>query len=149
MRGRKMKFQFEIDERGCFVITSHKISNPKKAIVTVKRGKKMTVARYIYEECFGEIPEGLVVRHKCDNTNCINPAHLEVGTQLDNINDAVVRGRTTRGEKNPSRKLTQQQADEIRNLQGKIPIPRVAEKYNISCSQVRRIWTGENWKEAI
>jgi len=149
MRGKKKKFEFEIDYKGCFVITSHSIINPKKAPVTVKRGKKMTIPRYIYEECFGEIPEGMVVRHKCDNTNCVNPEHMELGTQLDNIKDTVERGRTTRGEKNPASKINAQIAKEIRELQGKLSIEKVSEKFNISVTQVWRIWTCENWKEAI
>ena len=148
MRGRKAKFSFKIDGNNCFNITSHKIYNPKKAVCTIKHGKKMTIARYIYEECFGDIPEGMVIRHKCDNTNCINPEHMELGTQLDNIKDTVVRGRTTRGERNPACKITTEIAKEIRGLQGELSISKVAEKYNISVRQVWRIWTGENWKEA-
>ena len=144
-----MKFEIEVDDNGCYNVTSHHVSNPKKAKVTVKRGKKMTIPRYIYEECFGDIPESMVIRHKCDNANCINPEHMELGTQLDNIQDAVDRGRTTKGERNPGSKITAQIAKEIRELQGNLAITKVAEKYSISVTQVWRIWTGENWKEAI
>ena len=149
MRGRKAKFQIEVDDNGCYNVTSHHISDPKKAKVTVKRGRKMTIPRYIYEECFGEIPQGMVVRHKCDNTNCINPEHMELGTPRQNIQDAIDRGRTTKGEKNPASKITTSIAKEIRDLQGILSIKQVAEKYNISITQVWRIWTGENWKGAI
>ncbi len=146
---RRRKFEYFIDAKGCFIITSHKISNQKKAIVTVKDDKKLTAAHYIYEECFGKIPEGLVVRHKCDNTNCINPEHMETGTYLDNIRDKVERNRTTAGEKNAGCKLTIEQAKEIKGLQGIEPIGKVAQRYGIGTTQIWRIWTGENWKAVI
>lgn len=39
------------------------------------------------------IPSGLVIRHKCDNPGCVNPDHLEIGTQKDNNIDKILRGR--------------------------------------------------------
>ena len=49
--------------------------------------------RVSYELFVGKIPDGLLVRHKCDTPSCVNPNHLEVGTQKDNVNDASLRGR--------------------------------------------------------
>lgn len=49
--------------------------------------------RLSYELFVGAIPDGLVIRHKCDNPRCANPSHLEIGTQQDNVTDRVVRGR--------------------------------------------------------
>lgn len=48
--------------------------------------------RASYEEFRGPIPYGLVVMHKCDIKVCCNPDHLEVGTQAQNVRDAVARG---------------------------------------------------------
>lgn len=50
--------------------------------------------RYVYQQVNGEIPDGMVVRHKCDNVLCLNPDHLEIGTPTDNMKDRVERGRT-------------------------------------------------------
>lgn len=51
------------------------------------------VHRLMYERFVGEIPEGFIVRHTCDNPPCSNPDHLEIGTQLDNVHDMFERGR--------------------------------------------------------
>jgi len=41
----------------------------------------------------GDIPEGMIVMHKCDVTRCVNPDHLSVGTQRENTIDAYKKGR--------------------------------------------------------
>ena len=57
-------------------------------------GRKLRAHRYSYSICVGPIPSGLLVLHSCDNRVCVNPAHLSVGTQKDNMRDCVERGRT-------------------------------------------------------
>lgn len=72
--------------------------------------------RAAYETWVGPIPEGHVVRHKCDNPPCINPDHLETGTYADNSRDMVERGRSSkvRGGDHHNAKLTWDEAQLVR-----------------------------------
>ena len=56
------------------------------------KGKTITAHRASYELLNGEIPKGLYVLHTCDNPACINPDHLWVGSQKDNMKDRVKKG---------------------------------------------------------
>lgn len=59
-------------------------------------GRTMGAHRIAYEESHGPVPDGLVVMHSCDNPSCVNPDHLRVGTQAENIQDRDAKGRTYR-----------------------------------------------------
>lgn len=89
-----------------------------------------------------------VVRHKCDVKLCVNPWHLEPGTQKDNVHDCIERGRRrygrVAGERHGRSKLTREEVLEIRaDLRlGKI----VAEEYGISPAQVSLIRSRQRWK---
>ena len=56
-------------------------------------GKKMLSHRFIYEYYFGEIADGLLICHHCDNPACVNPEHLYLGTPKTNARDMSIRNR--------------------------------------------------------
>lgn len=95
--------------------------------------------------------KGLVVRHKCDNPRCINPEHLELGTQAENIQDRVKRGRDALGEANGLSKLTTQDVLFIRTNysrgRGK-PYNTVTlgRMFNVSPRNISDIIHRETWK---
>ena len=99
--------------------------------------------RFSYQYFHGRIPEGLVVRHRCDNPLCVNPWHLETGTHQDNALDRVIRNRSTRGSTNGSAKLTEQQVLDIFHDE-RLPT-RIAEDYGVDHTTVRNIKNGKNW----
>lgn len=136
---------FKVDENNCFIVTSH-VAYSHGYFMTKINGIRKSIHRLVYEECFGEIPEGLVVRHKCDVRGCINPEHLELGTQHDNVMDTVSRNRTLRGIKHPQCKLDEETVREIKSmLAGGLRNCEISKKLNLHKSTICNIKHGNNW----
>ena len=93
----------------------------------------------------GPIPLGKFVLHKCDNRACVNPDHLFLGTQIDNIKDMVKKGRQAgaRGEANHGAKITKEQARAIKNDKRGASV--IAAEYGLDYTHIWRIRTGRNW----
>ena len=89
-------------------------------------GEEMRAHRVSYRLYVGDIPAGMCVCHQCDNPGCVNPNHLFLGTQADNIHDCrdKRRGVSPSGEKNGKIKLTDSQ------------VLKVREKYKDGATQV-------------
>jgi len=110
--------------------------------------KTVKAHRWLYQLINGPIPEGLVIRHKCDNPQCVNPMHLERGTHAENQRDKHARGRAPnrKGEKHPLARLTDEKVIEIRKLAGcGMTQPAIAEKFGVNRQQIGRIVRRENW----
>ena len=108
------------------------------------RGAKMLRAhRVSYEVFIGEIPHGLCVLHKCDTPRCVNPSHLFLGTQKDNVKDCWDKGRRTNntiGEKHWKCKLSDNDIIEIRSLLNDgLKQVQIAERFNMSQAHVSKI----------
>ncbi len=78
---------------------------------------------------------GMIVRHRCDNPPCINPEHLTVGTQADNVRDMMERG-GHRGSNGPY-KVTPEVRERVLAMDG--PCRKVASEIGLSPSTIQRI----------
>ena len=110
--------------------------------------KPTTRHRKVYYEATGELPE--VVRHKCDNPRCINPDHLEGGTQKDNMQDCVRRKRLgdsrNFGSANGRTVLTSEDVRAIRKLyvngSREYGLTALAKQFGVGTSQIHRVVKG-------
>jgi hypothetical protein len=142
-KNKRKPIEYEIDKNGCWNCISH-FKNNSYPMIRINY-KSMKMSRYIYERFIEVIPEGLMIRHKCDNPSCINPEHLEVGTNKDNMDDMVKRNRSLKGDKCKRRKVTQLQVNEIRK--DRRQYKPIATQYGISVEQVTRIKNMLSWRQ--
>jgi hypothetical protein len=142
-KSRAKKIEFKVDNNDCFIITSH-VGNETGHTKFVKNGKRVHIHRHIYEECFGEIPKGMVIRHTCDNGRCINPEHLIIGTQRDNIQDMMDRDRNA-FYKNSKLNIEKVKEIKMRLKNGEKPKDIFAD-YGVSKQTIEYIQKGKTWK---
>lgn len=133
-----------IDPYGYFNIYVRDFEKKRRVYV----GKAHRVA---YEECFGPIPDGLCVLHRCDYPPCLNPEHLFLGTKADNSRDCVAKGRSAkpRGKDHPKAKLTEAQVRAIRKI--KRPFVRshrqqIANKFGVSIQSIEGVFYNRTWR---
>lgn len=119
-------------------------------------GRPVAANRAVLEIISGVDMTGLVARHKCDNRGCVNPSHLEPGTQAENMRDAVVRGRTCNGQlrvdaalnaKNVARrKITEVEALTAFNLvKSGAKRKDVAAQFGITRDAIDKLMIGDAW----
>ena len=133
------------EESGCIRFTGH-LDGEGYGRIMVARVKYMA-HRLSYSLNKGPIPDGYVVRHKCDNPSCINPEHLEVGTQADNIADKVSRGRQARGSGAGKAILTEESVREIRS--SPLKVSELSTLYGVSVVPIRNILRRKTWQHVV
>lgn len=106
---------------GCWVWTGPTCANGRYG--RIPGTKPLLLAhRKAFMDAIGPIPAGMVICHSCDNGLCVNPMHLFVGTQKDNMLDCTAKGRNRTafkdqsGERNANSKYTREFADRVRSF---------------------------------
>jgi DNA-binding CsgD family transcriptional regulator len=98
-------------------------------------GETRGAHRLAYEWEHGDIPDGLMIDHKCNNKGCVNPDHLRLVTREENAVGAAP-------------KLSQEAAEEIRTLSGRYTQKELAEEYGVTASAIGAIVRGESYANA-
>lgn len=116
------------------------------------RNKYHLAHRFFFENYLGPISHGFNVCHRCDNRRCVNPAHLWLGTQSQNLSDAAAKNRMfrpdTTGEYNGNRKLDWSKVREIRRLLlGGTKKSQVAKQFDVSPTTITYISNNSIWKD--
>ncbi len=140
---------------GCWLWTASVWNRYGQFGVANKSHRAHRVSWQLYR---GPIPAGLCVLHKCDVPTCVNPNHLFLGTQTDNVADMMKKGRHVsgnagnhgnhaRGERAGQTRLTESSVRSMRTEfnAGFKNGAALARKYEISESQARRVISGESW----
>lgn len=104
--------------------------------------------RISYKLNIGEIPHGKVVMHTCDNRKCVNPAHLRLGTKLENTHDMMRKGRhrfqAPRGERSSLAVLTEDKVRFIRDNPDISPT-KMAEMMGVKYNTIWQIRSRKTW----
>ena len=104
--------------------------------------------RWSFKFHVGKIPKGKYILHNCDNPSCVNPKHLRIGSQKENIVECSIKDRISFGIKRPNSKLTDENVLKIRKLYATSEISqmKLAQKFNVSQRNIFNILHNVRWK---
>ncbi|MBC22303.1 MAG: hypothetical protein CMJ32_00095 [Phycisphaerae bacterium] len=144
------RFWEKVHQKGsdeCWEWTGAVMSNGYGVIKEGSPSRKMITAHRVSAAIhFGPLKPSDVVCHSCDNRRCVNPDHLRIGTQSENIREAVARGRYVR--RRHARVLSDQQADEIRTHlgRGRLTQSEIGALYGVQRQVVTQIARGKTYQ---
>lgn len=139
------------DGEGCWEWTAAKAGNNGYGTVFFE-GRLIHAHRASWILAHGAIPSEMKVLHRCDNPLCVRPEHLFLGTQKENIDDCVSKGRygdriRYRGHKHALAKLSPFQVRELRALYGKCSYATLGKLFGISTRSAFRVVNRKSYKE--
>jgi hypothetical protein len=106
--------------------------------------KHWSAHKLAYYFTCGPVAENVIHCHSCDNPSCCRPSHIFLGTQQDNMDDMVSKGRSLYGEKHRNVKLTEASVIKIKHSQ--LHPRMLSSEYGVSVCTIRDIIAGRTWK---
>lgn len=108
--------------------------------------KSRLAHRVSYAAFIKEIPDGMFVCHRCDNRKCVNPDHLFLGTNAENMADMSAKGRSPRGDRSGKAVLSNEDVKSIKAMLGcGKRIVDIARQFRVNASSISNIKSGRNW----
>jgi hypothetical protein len=144
---QRLDYYTRIDESGCHIFTGT-IGNHGYGRLRIN-DVEYTTHRLAWALANGPIPKGLHILHNCDVRACVNPAHLRLGTNRENVDDMMSRGRWgpprshPKGSSSPVSKLTEKQALELYHSKEHAKV--LAKRFCVSPSTVYMIRGKKVW----
>lgn len=140
--------RIEYDTNGGCWLWSGAMHNTGYGYLYDDNRKTITAHRASYKIFKGPITKGMHVLHSCDIRCCVNPNHLRLGTDQDNVNDMMLRNRVCRGASHPKAKLNDEKILKIIDLFNTTEMSQteIAQKFNVSRSLIQGIYEGKKWK---
>lgn len=109
-------------------------------------GRQISAHRVVCETVHGPAVAGQVARHSCDNGLCVNPRHLSWGSQKENIQDSLERGRFALGERHGRSKLkTSDVFDVVAMRNSGMALSEIAAAFGVSRPSISNILNGKTW----
>ena len=134
------------DENGCWLWEGHRGHDGYGQVRYKRRIHRANRVAYMLFK--GPIQADLYVCHTCDMRACVNPDHLFLGSNADNLADMAQKGRSAQGERNGRSKLTWAQVNAIRFLAAWTGRAWLMQKYGVSKTTIEYIVTGKTWKKS-
>ena len=104
--------------------------------------KNKRAHRVSWETFKGPIPEGMKVLHQCDIPCCINPSHLFIGTDADNMKDRDAKERQCKGADHPHSKLTPESAKRLLEFRRTHSLSETGKMFGVTRQRVWQLERG-------